>query len=68
MTAIKHPMLLWGLPVAALIIIFWLSLFCTRPFLFPEQMQPAPCCLDTRQRYQKRWCKTFVCHEAWSPF
>ncbi|MCV5958800.1 hypothetical protein OFO30_25740, partial [Escherichia coli] len=22
MTAIKHPMLLWGLPVAALIIIF----------------------------------------------
>ncbi len=30
-------------------------------------MQPAPCCLDTRQRYQKRWCKTFVCHEAWSP-
>lgn len=28
MTAIKHPMLLWGLPVAALIIIFWLSLFC----------------------------------------
>ncbi|STF84455.1 iron(III) dicitrate transport system, permease protein [Escherichia coli] len=20
-------------------------------------MQPAPCCLDTRQRYQKRWCK-----------
>lgn len=24
MTAIKHPMLLWGLPVAALIIIFWL--------------------------------------------
>ena len=61
MTAIKHPVLLWGLPVAALIIIFWLS-------LFPEQMQPAPCCLDTRQRYQKRWCKTFVCHEAWSPF
>ncbi|SJF82814.1 iron-dicitrate transporter permease subunit [Shigella sonnei] len=28
MTAIKHPVLLWGLPVAALIIIFWLSLFC----------------------------------------
>ena len=26
--AIKHPVLLWGLPVAALIIIFWLSLFC----------------------------------------
>ncbi|HHU8866716.1 TPA: hypothetical protein ACUKIO_004626, partial [Escherichia coli] len=24
MTAIKHPVLLWGLPVAALIIIFWL--------------------------------------------
>ena len=28
MTAIKHPVLLWGLPVAALSIIFWLSLFC----------------------------------------
>ncbi|SQD07149.1 iron(III) dicitrate transport system, permease protein [Escherichia coli] len=28
MTAIKHPVLLWELPVAALIIIFWLSLFC----------------------------------------
>ncbi|MED5738282.1 iron chelate uptake ABC transporter family permease subunit, partial [Enterobacter ludwigii] len=24
----KHPVLLRGLPVAALIIIFWLSLFC----------------------------------------
>ncbi|MCS5961750.1 iron chelate uptake ABC transporter family permease subunit [Klebsiella pneumoniae subsp. pneumoniae] len=22
---------------------------------FPEQTQSAPCCLDTRQRYQKRW-------------
>jgi ferric citrate transport system permease protein len=28
MTALKHPVLLWGLPVAVLIIIFWLSLFC----------------------------------------
>ena len=26
MTALKHPVLLWGLPVAVLIIIFWLSL------------------------------------------
>ncbi|HHX3736036.1 TPA: hypothetical protein ACU9XU_005866, partial [Klebsiella variicola] len=24
MTALKHPVLLWGLPVAVLIIIFWL--------------------------------------------
>ncbi len=68
MTALKHPVLLSGLPVAVLIIIFWLSLFCYSAIPVSEQTQSAPCCLDTRQRYQKRWCKTFVCREAWSPF
>lgn len=28
MTALRHPALLWGLPLSALITIFWLSLFC----------------------------------------
>ena len=28
MTRFKHPALQWGLPIAALITIFWLSLFC----------------------------------------
>ncbi|EAO6748129.1 iron-dicitrate ABC transporter permease FecC [Salmonella enterica] len=28
MTVFRHPALQWGLPLAALIVIFWLSLFC----------------------------------------
>ncbi len=28
MKLLKHPALLWGLPIVALIIVFWLSLFC----------------------------------------
>ncbi|WP_052283333.1 iron-dicitrate ABC transporter permease FecC [Kluyvera genomosp. 1] len=28
MTVLKHPALQWGFPLAALIVIFWLSLFC----------------------------------------
>ena len=56
----------WGTSVAAPIIIFWLSLFCYSAIPVRADAT-ARCCLDTRQRYQKRWCKTFVC-QAWSPF
>ncbi|MBA4711983.1 MULTISPECIES: iron-dicitrate ABC transporter permease FecC [Citrobacter] len=28
MTVLRHPALQWGLPLAALIVVFWLSLFC----------------------------------------
>lgn len=68
MTALKHPVLLWGLPVAVLIIIFWLSLFCYSAIPVSGADAIRALLPDTRQRYQKRWCKTFVCREARSPF